>query len=81
MARKLDFSGNHPGKSKIRRNKLGIYPIKTFYYGHIQHEKKLPDGSFFRAEHYYQFTAVLFLRRVDYKKKEYMVGTILHTLY
>ena len=47
MAQQLDFSGNHPGKSKIWRNKLGIYPIKTFFYGHIQYEKKLPYGDFF----------------------------------
>ena len=35
-------------------------------------------GTFFRSEHHYHFPAVLFLRRVDYKKKEYMVGTTLH---
>ena len=47
MAHLFDFSGNYPEISKTRRKKLGIYLIKTPYYGHIQHEKKLPDGSFF----------------------------------
>ena len=43
----LTFEGNHPEISKIRSNKFGIYPIKTFSYGHIQYEKKLPYGSVF----------------------------------
>ena len=34
-------------KYKKKRNKFGIYPIKTSFYGHIQYEKKLPYGRFF----------------------------------
>ena len=36
---------------KTRRNKFGIYATQTSYYGHVQHEKKLHMGAFFRAEY------------------------------
>ena len=35
------------GNIKNWRNNFEIYPIKTFSYGHIQHEKKLPNGKNF----------------------------------
>ena len=49
MAQQLYFGGNHPEIKKAMENKLGIYPIKTSSYGHIQHEKNLPIGTFFRG--------------------------------